>query len=137
LATIHLVGRGHVLGCQWRQLAADIDQVLIAPRPVVEESEFLDDFLLHALDVGCVHQLAIFQRVPCGPSSIATPMAASSSRIASARAKSRAARAARRASIKLSTCAESTCSAPRLNQVSGSCCNKPSISPPASSAALA
>src|SRR6185312_4899460 len=94
---------------QRRQLASEVDQVLVAAGPVIEETEFVDDLLLRILDGGCVHQFAIFQRVPSAPSSMATPIAASSARIASARAKSCAARAARRASIRLSTRVASTC----------------------------
>src|SRR4051812_8940724 len=87
-----------------RQLAPQVDQVLVSLRPVAEERELLRNRglrlrrgWLHRKNGGRVH--ARFQRTPCGVSSSSTPSRASWSRIASERAKSRDCLAAARSSI--------------------------------------
>src|SRR5690606_16454480 len=158
-----------------RQLAPEVDQVLVALGPVAEEAEFFLDGLLggggggfegeggvgqrfHAREGGMeqgrvlsqkdlvgaasaaptralVHidgyVLPRFQRTPCGVSSSTMPSAASWSRMASARAKSRAFLAAARSSISAWMRASSSPDAPRPNQSAGACCSRPSAEPAA------
>src|SRR4051812_10067753 len=90
-----------------RQLAAEVDEVLVAFRPVVEEREFLGDRglrlrgrRLHGEHVdGRAHARFLIQRTPWGVSSRTIPSLASWSRIASDLAKSRERFAAARSSI--------------------------------------
>src|SRR5690606_13236875 len=176
LAAVQAVLLGLPLLGKRRQLAAQVDQVLVALGPVGEEREFVADGLLglrgggfegegaggHWLlvgdggrpgpcrgarrpglpwraDAGAARrrgQRFLAQRTPCGVSSSTMPSAASWSRMASARAKSRALRAAWRSSIRAWMRASSPPEAPRLNQASGACCSRPRARPAPSSSPL-
>src|SRR5690606_18294269 len=88
-----------------RQLAAEVDQVLVALGPVAEERELVGDRGLRLGGGGferegrVAHAGALrVQRTPRGVSSSTMPSPASCARIASARAKSRACLAAVRSS---------------------------------------
>src|SRR5690606_12279606 len=124
-----------------RQLAAQVDQVLVALGSVAEEAEFLGDRALCVgggrfhREHGLVHDRR--QRTPCGVSSSSTPSPASWSRIASARAKSRAFFAALRSSTSAWMRASPAPSVPLLpNHAAGSCCSKPKAIPAPSSSPL-
>src|SRR5690606_32402952 len=92
LAAADAVVFGPLILGKLRELPAEVDDVLVAIDPVVEDFELGDEFLLGCADL--VHQPALRHRVPPGPSSITMPSAASWSRMRSAAAKSRRARAA-------------------------------------------
>src|SRR5690606_14470 len=101
LAAVQAVGLGLPFLGEGRQLAAEVDQVLVTLGPVTEQGEFVGDggLGLGGAGFGRTHQ-ARLQRTPCGVSSSRMPSAASWLRMASARAKSRAALAALRSSTR-------------------------------------
>src|SRR5690606_3730439 len=150
LATVQAVLLGLPRLRELRQLAAQVDQVLVALGPVAEEAELLADRVLRGLrgrferEGGCGgvgHGYLLSQprrqRTPAGVSSSSTPSAASWSRIASARAKARAFLAAARSSTSAWLRASFPSAPPPLNPCAGSCCSRPIASPAPSSSPLA
>src|SRR5690606_5795363 len=137
LAAVQAVLLGPPFLRERRQLAAEIDQVLVALGPVAEERELLGDRGLRLRGAGLEGERRVahprFQRTPCGVSSSTMPSAASCARIASARAKSRACLAAARSSTSAWMRASSPSATPRENHAAGACCSRPRARPAPSS----